>query len=176
MKYLHRNKTTNVIDFVFDINTVQPSPAHDILVVSGTQFRNNMVGSIYINENNYKPRRDELDSEGQAFWTSDGTNWVDSRSDDEVWTMVKLRRNIELLESDWTQLDDAPLTPPEKARWNGYRRELRDVPNGNPTNPRAAENVLKDLRNSGGAHPDRKPPTDRESTFPLMARASRTIL
>lgn len=40
---------------------------------------------------------------------------------------VRTSRNIALLESDWTQLTDAPLTAEEKAAWAEYRQGLRDL-------------------------------------------------
>lgn len=47
---------------------------------------------------------------------------------------VKAERDKLLLESDWTQLPDVPLT--NKAEWAAYRQELRDIPeqSGYPTN------------------------------------------
>ena len=40
----------------------------------------------------------------------------------------RARRNMKLSLSDWTQLEDAPLTAPQKAAWAEYRQELRDLP------------------------------------------------
>ena len=37
-------------------------------------------------------------------------------------------RNFKLTFSDWTQLDDAPLTAEQKKAWAVYRQALRDVP------------------------------------------------
>ena len=43
-------------------------------------------------------------------------------------------RNIFLLESDWTQFSDSPLTDEQKNLWSIYRQELRDLPeNSNPS-------------------------------------------
>jgi len=38
---------------------------------------------------------------------------------------IRHRRNMLLLESDWTQVDDSPVN---KAEWATYRQELRDLP------------------------------------------------
>lgn len=45
-------------------------------------------------------------------------------------------RNIRLLETDWTQLPDVPLTAEQKSAWATYRQALRDVPSqpGFPAN------------------------------------------
>lgn len=37
-------------------------------------------------------------------------------------------RNMLLQQSDWTQLEDAPLTEEKKQAWKVYRQQLRDVP------------------------------------------------
>ena len=44
------------------------------------------------------------------------------------WTKVALIRNFLLMESDWTQLGDAPVTTEQKAQWVKYRQKLRDIP------------------------------------------------
>ena len=44
------------------------------------------------------------------------------------WTKVTLMRNFLLMDSDWTQLCDAPLSTEEKAKWVTYRQKLRDIP------------------------------------------------
>ena len=44
------------------------------------------------------------------------------------WTKVKLIRNFLLMDSDWTQLGDAPITAEDKARWVSYRTKLRAIP------------------------------------------------
>ena len=41
---------------------------------------------------------------------------------------LRLCRNARLIESDWTQLDDAPLTPAQKEAYKEYRQALRDYP------------------------------------------------
>ena len=38
------------------------------------------------------------------------------------------RRDSRLVESDWTQLPDSPLTSTKKTEWATYRQELRDLP------------------------------------------------
>lgn len=42
---------------------------------------------------------------------------------------VVARRNTLLLESDWTQLADVPLTSEQRALWATYRQQLRDITN-----------------------------------------------
>lgn len=51
-------------------------------------------------------------------------------SPDVKTAMADLRayRNAQLLASDYTQLDDAPLTPMQKERWRDYRQAWRDYP------------------------------------------------
>ena len=44
------------------------------------------------------------------------------------WTKVVLIRNFLLMDSDWTQLADAPIDDDTKTKWVLYRRKLRDIP------------------------------------------------
>ena len=37
-------------------------------------------------------------------------------------------RNVRLLECDWTQGEDSPLSAEKKAEWQTYRQQLRDLP------------------------------------------------
>jgi len=43
---------------------------------------------------------------------------------------LRRRRHTLLTESDWTQLDDVPLTDSQKQEWVTYRQALRDVTDG----------------------------------------------
>lgn len=51
--------------------------------------------------------------------------WVDTRTNDTQWALVRDERNQKLQASDWTQLPDVPLDT--KAAWATYRQELRDI-------------------------------------------------
>jgi hypothetical protein len=44
------------------------------------------------------------------------------------WQSVRDWRDRLLLDSDWTQLSDSPLTSSKKEEWKVYRHLLRDVP------------------------------------------------
>lgn len=41
---------------------------------------------------------------------------------------IRNKRNKLLDESDWTQVNDCPLTDSKKQEWATYRQELRDLP------------------------------------------------
>lgn len=43
------------------------------------------------------------------------------------WITIRYTRNQKLLESDWTQLSDSPLTEIKKEEWKIYRQALRDI-------------------------------------------------
>lgn len=47
---------------------------------------------------------------------------------------IRDMRNEALKDSDWTQMNDAPLDDAAKAAWRTYRQALRDLP-ANTTNP-----------------------------------------
>ena len=44
------------------------------------------------------------------------------------WQAVRWQRDKLLLDSDWTQVADSPLSDSDKAKWASYRQKLRDVP------------------------------------------------
>lgn len=51
--------------------------------------------------------------------------WEDPRTNTTQWELVKRERNQRLLECDWTQLPDVPLST--KNNWAIYRQALRDI-------------------------------------------------
>ena len=51
---------------------------------------------------------------------------------ENAYYIVRMRqwRDILLIESDWTQMADSPLSTQKKAEWATYRQQLRDFPTG----------------------------------------------
>ena len=136
MKYLARDKTTNTITMVFEM-PVQMSDPLEPIEVANEDWHDDMLVSIFVDVNNYTP----YPSLTEGWWESDGTNWVDARDDSFIWNNIRVNRNKELLDSDWTQLSDSPLTSTEQESWIVYRTTLRDIPNNN-SDPRVADQVL----------------------------------
>ena len=54
---------------------------------------------------------------------------------DKAWLDLKNLRRAYLIDSDFTQNIDAPLTDTQKAEWRTYRQQLRDLP-ANTIDPR----------------------------------------
>lgn len=46
---------------------------------------------------------------------------------EKLFQFLRLERNSRLMESDWTQLPDSPLSAEEKDEWSAYRQALRDL-------------------------------------------------
>jgi hypothetical protein len=46
---------------------------------------------------------------------------------EEQWETIRIQKNSLLVESDWTQLSDSPLSTEKKVEWVGYRQQLRNV-------------------------------------------------
>ena len=44
---------------------------------------------------------------------------------DEKWNTIRAERDSLLMQSDWSQMEDAPVN---KAAWAAYRQQLRDLP------------------------------------------------
>lgn len=53
--------------------------------------------------------------------------WIDPRTPETEWPIVRAERNQLLQQSDWTQLPDVPLAT--KEAWAVYRQALRDITN-----------------------------------------------
>lgn len=51
--------------------------------------------------------------------------WIDPRTAETQWVVVRAERNKLLVASDWTQMPDAPES--NKAAWATYRQALRDI-------------------------------------------------
>jgi len=56
---------------------------------------------------------------------------------EEVWSDLRMTRNILLSDCDWTQAIDSPLTDAQKQAWQTYRSTLRSLPENtiDPRNP-----------------------------------------
>ena len=46
-------------------------------------------------------------------------------TNEQKWEQIRLWRNIELSQTDWTQLSDSPV---DALAWAQYRQALRDLP------------------------------------------------
>ena len=46
----------------------------------------------------------------------------------DFWITIRLQRNELLRQSDWTQVNDCPLSDSKKQEWATYRQSLRDLP------------------------------------------------
>lgn len=84
----------------------------------------------------------EGEYKGTEYRIVDGAPVAKSQSEKDdfeiarAWVTFKNVRNGLLLESDWTQSNDSPLTDAKKAEWATYRQALRDLP-ANTTDPRS---------------------------------------
>ena len=57
--------------------------------------------------------------------------WRDERwvyDNTKMWNDIRGRRNGLLKDSDWTQLEDAPISNETKLAWRAYREALRQLP------------------------------------------------
>ena len=82
---------------------------------------------------------------GKFKWHKDGIDNppvvvydLDNKAGGEAYleySLLELRklRDKGLVDSDWTQMSDSPLTLEVQAEWKVYRQALRDLPANNPT-------------------------------------------
>lgn len=54
----------------------------------------------------------------------------------DYWEEFRVIRNYRISITDWTQLQDSPITDEERSNWQTYRTQLRDLPE-NISDPRA---------------------------------------
>jgi hypothetical protein len=73
--------------------------------------------SNIVSEIPFTPEEEASRDAEEAAWTA--------FANDRAATNARTRRNILLTQSDWTQVDDAPV---DKAAWATYRQALRDIP------------------------------------------------
>lgn len=58
----------------------------------------------------------------------EGSIIKENYTDEELISWIRNQRNDLLLESDWTQLLDSPLSQEKSNEWKIYRQQLRDFP------------------------------------------------
>lgn len=51
--------------------------------------------------------------------------WIANVEDQK--NQIKVKRDSLLLQSDWTQLPNSPLTSEKQSQWANYRQQLRDI-------------------------------------------------
>ena len=63
--------------------------------------------------------------------SDDWHDWVENEwrfNSNVFWDFVRGQRNELIINSDWTQVSDSPLTVEQKAEYAAYRQTLRDIP------------------------------------------------
>jgi hypothetical protein len=63
--------------------------------------------------------------------SDDWHDWVDNAwcfNSIDFWDFVRGQRNGLIIDSDWTQVTDSPLSSAKKTEWARYRQALRDAP------------------------------------------------
>lgn len=73
------------------------------------------------------PIRDEQGYWRQQWLVVEQTAEEKAVTDDRKQKEVRFVRTRRLMESDWTRLDDAPLSTEQRAAWATYRQQLRDL-------------------------------------------------
>ena len=63
----------------------------------------------------------------QNWVITDATTEEINQRIEEKWYEVRIQRNNLLSESDWTQIQDCPITGSLLDDWKSYRQNLRDI-------------------------------------------------
>ncbi len=70
-------------------------------------------------------------------WESEA--WVINT--EALYWQIRMDRSIKLVNSDWTQAVDSPLSDEKKAEWRTYRQSLRDIMTNLPADLDDPENI-----------------------------------
>ena len=92
---------------------------------------NCITGESWI-EGYYDPASQKIEN-GEVVSISDDI--INQRETEGALANLRQTRGLLLLETDWTQSPDSPLTDAKKTEWATYRQALRDLP-ANTTDPR----------------------------------------
>ena len=121
---------------------------NQVVTVYDNDAKLDNVGSglyvIFVPDNNLKPKmvkrefvvpvfdpNDFSKKRIETSWEQDGYiyPWVDGEWNENVrMSSIRLQRNYLLGQTDWTALNDVPLSPEEKTAYENYRQQLRDFP------------------------------------------------
>ncbi len=83
-----------------------------------------------INSNQFYDGSDFVIEENEVVEYQKVRNKTQQEIEDETegrWRAIRYQRNTLLLECDWTQLADSPLTNQKQTEWQIYRQSLRDI-------------------------------------------------
>jgi hypothetical protein len=104
--------TTDILEN-FDVYPVQSVSVNDDYtknIVEGTPV---FSGSVYI----------------QTWNITNATEEEINTKKEEKWIEIRDIRNSLLVQSDWTQFQDSPITGSKLTEWQTYRQSLRDITN-----------------------------------------------
>ena len=116
------------------------SPASATTYVDGSTYGDHLAIEIEASESNDEFLATKYYRDGwqtRDARPSNGHMWIDDAwsvpaiSAEDLWSAVRLIRDIKLSESDWTQFNDSPLSDSNKAAWSTYRVALRNIPSTN---------------------------------------------
>jgi len=83
-----------------------------------------------INSNQFYDGSDFVIDENEVVEYQKVRNKTQQEIQDEIndkWSEIRYSRNELLIECDWTQLSDSPLSEQKQQEWQTYRQALRDM-------------------------------------------------
>lgn len=135
MKYILINNSTNIIQTIwtvpdnFDVTQVnEPNlTIHKCVFEVLPDMVNSGLLTITIVEDaataiTYVPRPKTIRN-----WSFENKVWIDKTTTAFKFDELRNKRNLELLNSDWTQSPDSPLSSGLKTSWATWRQSLRNV-------------------------------------------------
>lgn len=121
MKAIVYNKKTGDLLYLVEASEASLASYDTILTGVLTPSATIDLETNYFKDGEFKSRP----KKPAAWYMWDGEKWVNTRTADEEWSIIREKRNELLANSDWTQLPDVPLAT--KEAWAIYRQQLRDI-------------------------------------------------
>ena len=112
------SKTTGQVLYAGTAYDPQALASEDVLILEGVEYDGGYLdGDVHHN----------LPPQPSKYHTFDyaAKQWIDPRTPETQWPVVRAERDRRLLASDWTQLPDVLLATKEV--WAAYRQALRDI-------------------------------------------------
>lgn len=106
---------------IYDIDTGKPQSTSSYI----DDTEKNGILAMVTDNHGYVENNPPLNLDDYR-WT--GSEWQEIPKPQEMaLPHIRIRRRFLLLESDWTQGADSPLSDTKKAEWATYRQALRDL-------------------------------------------------
>ena len=125
--------TTDQIPIKLKLSSLEQDPYEYLINLISTIDLSSITGDKNYYYNNSSFLLTEFPSKPAVYYTWDWNSysWIDARTEKQKYAdaaAASLPKRLQLLlDSDWTQLPNGPLTTAQQQAWATYRQDLRDI-------------------------------------------------